>query len=135
MEETVDKTIYNSFEQELIDNGYKIFKSGFSYSIRGFQKRFDDEIGQKYFITIWHWNHGKQHPEWKDAPNRDSYQFTTQLRLNKRVKELTVDIDVAAKVLPDEYDGEISTLSEIEELFDKTWNDMGKPYYETWGES
>ena len=37
-ENLVDKTIYNSFEQELIDNGYRIFSSSIKSAIRGFQK-------------------------------------------------------------------------------------------------
>lgn len=135
MEDKVDKTIYNSFEQEMIDSGYKIFSSGISYAIRGFQRRFDDDFGKKYFITVWHWNHGKQHPEWNNAPNQDTYQFTTQLRINKNKKELCVDLDVVADVLPTEYNTELTTLSELEAFFEKTWNDMGKPYYETWDES
>ena len=134
MEDKVDKTIYNSFEQEMIDSGYKIFSSSISHAIRGFQRRFDDDFGKKYFITVWHWNHGKQHPEWSNAPNQDTYQFTTQFRVNKNKKELTVDIDVAAKVLPSEYNTELTTLSELETFFEKTWNNMGKPYYEMWYE-
>ena len=46
----VDKTINNSFEQELIDKGYKIFKDNWKNAIRGFQKKFTDEKGIRYFI-------------------------------------------------------------------------------------
>ena len=134
MEEQVDKTIYNSFEQELIDSGYKIFKSGFSRAIKGFQKRFDDSKGKKYFITVWHWNHGKQHPEWNNAPDKDSYEFDLQFRIGKYQKELIVNLNISGKNLPDEYSGDVISLAETEEFIDKTWNNMGCPYYETWEE-
>jgi hypothetical protein len=52
----MDTTIRNNFEQEMIDNGYKIFKSSFNNSLRGFQKKFTDKKGVKYFITVWHYN-------------------------------------------------------------------------------
>ena len=135
MEKQVDKTINNSFEQELIDSGYKIFKSAFSYSIRGFQKRLDDDKGKKYFITIWHWNHGKQHPEWNNAPDKDSYEFDLQFSIGKYQRELIVNLKITGKNLPDEYEGEIISLAETEEFIEKTWKDMGCPYYETWEES
>lgn len=134
-ENLVDKTIYNSFEQELIDNGYRIFSSSIKSAIRGFQKRFDDDFGKKYFITIWHYNLKKQHPEFTTAPAGDSYTFDLQFRLNKRKKEITVDLDIWGKVLPDEYEGEIITLNEMEEFIEKTWINFGKPYYESWRES
>jgi len=135
METPLDKTIYNSFEQELVDSGYKIFQSGFSHAIRGFQKRFDDEVGKKYFITIWHWNHGKQHPEWNNAPNKDSYEFDLQFRIDKEGKDLTVNLTITGKNLPDEYGQEIVSLKETEEFIEKTWRDMNAAYYETWEEN
>lgn len=132
----VDKTIYNFFEQEMIDAGYKIFKSSIKQAIRGFQKRFDDEYGKKYFITIWHWNHKKQNPIWNCA-ERDTYECETQLNVDKNNKELTVDISVMANVLPDEFNegNNLTTLTDIEDFFEKTWNDMSKPYYEYWDEN
>ena len=130
--ENVDKTIYNSFEQKLIDNGYVIFKSCLNNSIRGFQKRFDDKIGKKYFITIWHWNHGKQHPEWRNAPNMDSYEFDMQFKVGKGNKNLIVNLHVYGKNLPDKYGQEIMSLKETEEFIEKTWKDMNANYYETW---
>ena len=134
MNKDVDKTIYNSFEQELIDSRYKIFKSVFNNSIRGFQKRFDNEIGKKYFITVWHWNHGKQHPEWENAPDKNTYEFDLQFKVNKYEKELTVNLTIWGKNLPDDYGENIISLKETEEFIDKTWNSMGCPYYETWEE-
>ena len=48
----MDTTIRNNFEQEMIDNGYKIFESSLNNSLRGFQKKFKDKKGVKYFITV-----------------------------------------------------------------------------------
>ena len=135
MEKQVDKTINNSFERELINNGYRIFNSTHNSAIRGFQKRFDDVYGKKYFITVWHYNMKKQHPEFSGAYDKDSYTFDVQFRLDKYQKEITVNIEAWSKNLPDEHEGDIVSLSEMEEFIDKMWVNSGKPYYETWEES
>ena len=44
--------IRNSFEQEMIDKGYKTFKSGFNNSLRGFQRRFDDDKGKDILLLF-----------------------------------------------------------------------------------
>jgi hypothetical protein len=44
---TVDTSINNSFEQELVDSGYKWFTDNWKNSIRGFQKRITDKKGTK----------------------------------------------------------------------------------------
>lgn len=48
----------------LIENGFKEFKPGILDNegvIKCFQKRYDDDIGKKYFITIKKWR-GLTHP-------------------------------------------------------------------------
>ena len=50
--EELDKTIYNEFEQSLIDAGYHFFTDNWKHSIRGIQKRFEDKKGTKYFIKL-----------------------------------------------------------------------------------
>lgn len=118
--------IRNSFEQEMVDKGYKIFKSGWNNSLRGFQKRFDDEYGKKYFITIWHYNHGEQSGR-EDIKPRDTYTADTQFTFNKF--DTTCNIEYWGEVLPNEYRKNIS-LSHIESFFEDFWNKMKPDYYE-----
>jgi len=124
----LDETIYNSFEQELIDNGYKIFQDNWKNSIRGFQKRFRDDKGTKYFISIYHYNFGKHHPEW-DVHGKDSYQFDVQFRIDKEGKDNCIDIKYSAGVLPNEY-RPITSLKEIEQFFEEFFIKFNVDYYE-----
>jgi hypothetical protein len=124
----LDKTIYNSFEQELIDNGYKIFQDNWKSSIRGFQKRIVDDKGTKYFITLYHYNFKKQHPEW-DALEKDSYQFDVQFRIDKEGKDNCIDVRYSADVLPNEY-RPVTTLKEIERFFEEFFITFNVDYYE-----
>lgn len=116
----MDKEIRNSFEQEMIDNGYRIFKSNFKSAIRGFQKRFDDKKGQKYFITIWHYNLAEQLQR-DDVPKRDSYTADTQFRFEKDGKDETCNV---------EFWGNSATLKDIEIFFESFWKKMKPDYYE-----
>ena len=125
----VDKSINNSFEQELIDNGYKIFKDNWKHAIRGFQKKFEDEEGIKYFITVYHYNHKKQNPQWVNISPYDSYMFSTQFRLDKKGKDSCIDIDYSADMLSNEY-RPITTLKEVEDFFEKVFITFNIDYYE-----
>ena len=53
----------------------------------GFQKRFDDKKGKKYFITIWHYNHSEQ-LGLENVPKVDSYIADSQFRFDKEGKDL-----------------------------------------------
>ena len=123
------KEIRNSFEQEMIDNGYSIFTSHFKEAIRGFQKRFDDEKGKKYFITIWHYNHAEQLGR-EDVPSKDSYTADSQFSFDKDSKDITCNIEYWGEVLPNEY-REITTLKDIEDFFENFWIKMKPDYYES----
>lgn len=124
----VDKSINNSFEQELIDNGYKIFKDNLRSSIRGFQKKFTDDKGIKYFINIYHYNLGKQIPEWNKEPF-DSYSFESQFRIDEKGKDACIDIHYNADMLPNEY-RPITILKEVEDFFEKFFTIFNMDYYE-----
>lgn len=121
--------IRNDFEQEMINNGYKIFKSSFNNSLRGFQKRFDDKKGKKYFITIWHYNYGEQLNRF-DLPQKDSYTSEAQFRFEKSGKDNTCNIEYWGDVIPNKY-RPITTLKNIEDFFDNCWKKLKPDYYET----
>lgn len=74
-------------DQEIIEAGYKEYPKSHLDSDgieKNFQKRFDDNIGKKYFIDIHKW-HIMTHPTTGETwgPN---YEFTTQL-YKKNTKE------------------------------------------------
>jgi len=124
----IDKEIRNSFEQELVDNGYNIFKSSFRNSIKGFQKRIKDEKGTKYFINIWHYNHAEQ-LERDDIKKEDTYMADSQFKFNKEGQDSTCDIQFTGDFLPNEH-REITTLKDIEDFFETFFRKMKPDYYE-----
>ena len=121
--------IRNAFEQEMIDNGYKVFKSEYNNSLRGFQKRFDDEQGKKYFITIWHYNHAEQ----LNCPDLtikgDSYTADSQFRFDKNGKDATCNVEFWGDFTPNEY-RPVTTLQVVEDFFEEFWTKMKPDYYE-----
>lgn len=126
----METKIRNNFEQEMIDKGYKIFKSSFNNSLRGFQKRFDDKKGKKYFITIWHYNHSEQ-LGLENLPKGDSYTADTQFRFDNGGKDNTCNIEYWGDVLPNEW-RPVTTLKDIEDFFETFWKKMKPDYYESY---
>lgn len=125
----MDTTIRNNFEQEMIDKGYKIFKSSFNKSLRGFQKKFTDKKGVKYFITIWHYNYSEQ-LGLENLPKGDSYTADTQFRFDNEGKDNTCNIEYWGDVLPNEW-RPVTTLKDIEDFFETFWKKMKPDYYES----
>lgn len=126
----MDTTIRNNFEQEMIDKEYKIFKSSFNNSLRGFQKKFTDKKGKKYFITIWHYNHSEQ-LGLENLPKGDSYTADTQFRFDNGGKDNTCNIKYWGDVLPNEW-RPVTTLKDIEDFFETFWKKMKPDYYESY---
>ena len=68
-------------DKELLKNGYKEFKPGpFTNPavIDCFQKRFDDETGKRYFITVNKWSE-VYHPHTHEPLLKAPYEFEVQL--------------------------------------------------------
>jgi hypothetical protein len=120
--------IRNSFEQEMIDKGYTPFTSSFNNSLRGFQRRIIDDVGKRYYITIWHYNHAEQ-LERDDVPKEDSYTADCQFRFDKGGKDCTCNIEFWGDVLPNKYRS-VTTLKDVEDFFEKFWYLMKPDYYE-----
>jgi len=122
------KTTYdNEFEKQLEAAGYKWFEDNWKNSLRGFQKRFRDENGTKYFITGYHWNFGLVYPT---ADERDQYSFDVQFRIERDGKDQTIDLRYSAEHLPNDWGRPIVSLKEVEEFYEKAWKDFGADYYE-----
>ncbi|CAB4143636.1 hypothetical protein UFOVP449_238 [uncultured Caudovirales phage] len=122
------KTTYdNEFEKQLEAAGYKWFEDNWKNSLRGFQKRFRDERGTKYFITGYHWNFGLAYPDMTDY--RDQYSFDVQFTIDAGGKSQTIDLRYSADMLPNQW-RPVTTLKEVEEFYEKAWKDFGAEYYE-----
>lgn len=115
----MDKTIRNSFEHGLIDNGYKIFKDSLRNSIRGFQKRYDDEHGKKYFINFYHYNHGEQIGGY--APFEDTYYAEVQFEYDNHI----MNIGIGGNFTESEI-----TLPEVEKKIEDLFLFTNANYYE-----
>lgn len=122
---SIDTSFNNEFEKQLEEAGYRWFRDNWKNSLRGFQKRFTDEKGTKYFITGYHWNFGKVYPD--RADDRDEYSFDAQFDIGG---DVCVNIDFSATFLPNKWNRKITTLKEVEDFYEKTWNDMKAEYYE-----
>jgi hypothetical protein len=122
----IDTGYYNDFELQLKEANYRWFKDNWKNSLRGFQKEFTDELGTKYFITGYHYNHSKQlgRPELEDE---DSYMFDVRFTLDKD-KGKTINITFSADFLVNPY-RDITTLQEVEDFYEETWNNMKAEYY------
>lgn len=125
--ETIKTTYDNEFEKQLEAAGYKWFKDHWKNSLRGFQKRFRDDKGTKYFITGYHWNFGVSYPD--RADNRDEYSFDVQFTIDTGGKSKTIDLRYGADFLPNDY-RPVTTLEEVEQFYENAWLQMGAEYYE-----
>lgn len=123
----IKTTFDNEFEKQLEAAGYRWFEDTWKNSLRGFQKRFTDERGTKYFITGYHWNFGLVYPD--RADDRDQYSFDVQFIVDKGGKSQTIDLRYSADMLPNEW-RPVTTLKEVEEFYEKAWKDFGAEYYE-----
>lgn len=112
----MEPQIRNEFERSLLDSGYKIFSQNINSAIRGFQKRITDEIGVKYFITIYHYNHAEQLGR-EDIPKGDTYTAETQFYFGEATSHLS-------------YWGKDIALEDIENFFESFWKSMNPDYYE-----
>ena len=98
-------------------------------AIRGFQKKFTDENGIKYFINVYHYNYAKQIAGWDREPV-DTYSFDSQFRVDKNNKDACVDVTYSADMLPNKY-RPVTTLQEVERFFDEFFVKFNVDYYKT----
>ena len=118
--------------QELLDNGYKEFKPNpiIRKADRAFQKRVENDIGKKYFITIYYYN------SFTDNIDRESYEI--DLQFNKIVDniEFTNNILIFGfgnyneekKII--EYDN--VNIKDVEKYIEELWSKNEFEYYELW---
>ena len=108
-------------DQDLLDQGFHEFRpTPFdSDSVETcFQKRYDDEQGKKYFITIKKWK-AWRHPHTGEL-TLPSYEYDVQLY--KKDDHDAMDILFHSSW----------ALKDVEDYLEKLWNTGLFDYYETW---
>lgn len=114
--------------QEWIDRGYRRWETNkrnfHKLADFGLQKRFDDEVGKKYFITVyvydWEYNNlhrGRVGSRWDYSPTIRFGDY----------EENIVTFDVTYH-----FDVERDTIEKMEQFFEDLWIFAKKPYYEKW---
>lgn len=110
--------------EEWIDNGYK--RHDISYDRREynkladflFQKRFDDDNGKKYFITVYCYDRKKYPYEHQKILPEIGYMATAQFVLGDDSPFFNIEMN------------NVSDIKEVEEYFDMFWETFKRPYYE-----
>lgn len=107
--------------EDFIKAGYKQFNTnGLKSSDFGLQKRFDDAIGQKYYITIWVYDYSG----YKNYKDENKYRFMpdVQFSILNESRRITISMHV------DDDD----TVEDIESFYEVTWKRLKCDYYEKW---
>ena len=112
-------------DEYIVSKGYKEFEpTSFDNSsvIKCFQKRFDDKIGKKYFITIKKWDWTWINDMHKSHMPPYSYEFIIQLYQKGTHAPININF----------FSG--WNLDDVEEYIEKIWNLNIFDYYEEWNE-
>ena len=114
-------------DQDFISRGFKQFSPTYPIDSDGieikFQKRYDDEIGKRYFITVSKWKPIVDHCAGKTWPSDYEYEVYFQ-------KDDGNDSTKAIKILL--YAG--WDIDEVEEYMQKLFETGLFDYYEKWEE-
>ena len=111
--------------QDWLDAGYKRY-NGSSLNSADFllQKRVTDEVGKKYFIDIWVYEHSK-HDYYNVNPNLPAVSFQPEVQF-RRDPDMTMNVTFIMN--------KDSTIAEVEQQVECLWLFLEKPYYERWSE-
>ena len=103
-------------KEQLIAAGYKPFKQkGIKeYTESFYQKRFDDDKGKKYFITLSEYDYRTYHQVPYDFSYEPDVQFETH------------GVTFNATMLSPE------SVEQMEIFFENMWYNLGCDYYEEW---
>ena len=114
-------------DEYLLERGYKQYMPtpviDNEYIVAKFQKRFDDDFGKKYFISISKWSH-----EFVPADRRDkwckpfSYEYDIYVSMSKEENPVYLKF------------GTSWTLENVEKFAEEFFDKMKPNYYETWDE-
>lgn len=106
-------------KQDLLAAGYRPFKQQHirEFTDQFYQKRFDDSVGKKYFITIAEYDNREYQdriPKLKDFSYAPESQFET--------RGVTFDVEMFSP----------ESVEQMEMFFEDMWKSMMCDYYERW---
>ena len=111
--------------QNWLDAGYKRYDRNFlNNSDFLLQKRFDDEVGKKYFIDVWVYEHAK-HAYYIRNSSIPSVSFQPEVQF-QRGEDMPLNMTFIMN--------NDSTIAEVEQQVECLWLFLEKPYYERWSE-
>lgn len=111
--------------QDWLDAGYKkYYGNHLNNSDFLLQKRFDDEVGKKYFIDVWVYEYSK-YEYYNHNPALPPVGFQPEVQF-QRGDKMTLDITFIMN--------QDSTITEIEQEVECFWLFLEKPYYRKWEE-
>lgn len=111
--------------EDWVAQGYKKFESNLYLNAEfGLQKCLEDEIGKRYFITVWVYDSNKLSYNVEGA-SRWAFQPETQFFINDTT------FDMRLHHSNSEIYG-IMSIDEVENFFHNAWTAMDCDYYETW---
>ena len=113
-------------DEYLIEHGYKYYPPTILNSssvVALFQKRFDDNFGKKYFITISKWSH-----EYIPVHKRDKwwkqFTYTYDVQISMFEQEKSINLEFFSDWV----------LEEVEKYMEDFFEKMKPNYYEYWNE-
>lgn len=106
-------------KEALLAAGYRPFKQKNirEFTDQFYQKRFDNDQGKKYFITVAEYDNRKYHDRMPTLPDF-SYSPDTQFNSNG----VTFEIEMLTP----------ESVEQMEAFFERMWVDMKCDYYEEW---
>ena len=105
--------------QQWLDAGYKRYnKDYFNNADFLLQKCVKDDVGRKYFIDIWVYNHANTEYFREGMPE---ISFQPEVQIQGREPVMNVTLLVTATTL---------SVQGIESEFENLWKSLGCPYYE-----
>ena len=112
--------------EDWIAQGYKKFTSNLKPHIAfGLQKRFDDDEGKRYFITVWVYD---------NSPFQDRYEGWAKYSFQPDVQFTMEDgttFDVVCHHTNNVKWG-VTSIDDVEAFFYNMWEKLGCQYYEKW---
>lgn len=115
--------------QDWIEQGYKKFNSNFKeYADFGLQKLIKDDLGKKYYITVWVYENSKK-GFFREGMQEVSFSPDVQFRIGElKGKEELPTVNMAFIL------NESSTIQQVQEMIEGYWLSSSKPYYELYSE-
>lgn len=110
-----------------IEAGYRKHSAGIIDKHAAFilQKRFDDEVGKKYFITVYVYDRDLYPDHMKEHIGhipRFAFMPTAHFSLHDNKPFFNIEMNG--------IETSEMTVTEVEEYFERFWNFFEKPYYE-----